>query len=169
MKFAKRVSGLPPYVFATMSKRIAERRARGRSGHQLRHGRPRYGRCPITWWNRSAPPRTTRRRIAIPATSACPPCARRWPTGIAPASTCCWTRTTEVLPLIGSKEGIANIALAFCDPGEVALVPDPGYPVYRYGTILADGEIVRHAAAAPSAAGCPTWTASRRRSASRPT
>jgi LL-diaminopimelate aminotransferase len=48
---------------------------------------------------------------------------------------------TEVLPLIGSKEGIANIALAFCDPGEIALVPDPGYPVYRYGAIMADGQV----------------------------
>jgi LL-diaminopimelate aminotransferase len=46
----------------------------------------------------------------------------------------------EVLPLIGSKEGIANLALAFCDPGEIALIPDPGYPVYHYGTILADGK-----------------------------
>jgi LL-diaminopimelate aminotransferase len=46
---------------------------------------------------------------------------------------------TEVLPLIGSKEGIANIALAFADPGDGVLVPDPAYPVYKYGTIMADG------------------------------
>src|SRR5690606_1980469 len=35
----------------------------------------------------------------------------------------------EVLPLIGSKEGIANIAYCLIDPGDVGLVPDPGYPV----------------------------------------
>ena len=46
---------------------------------------------------------------------------------------------TEVLPLIGSKEGIANIALAFADPGDGVLVPDPAYPVYKYGTLMADG------------------------------
>ncbi|MGA7730369.1 MAG: LL-diaminopimelate aminotransferase, partial [Chloroflexia bacterium] len=46
---------------------------------------------------------------------------------------------TEVLPLIGSKEGIANVALAFTDPGEGALVPDPAYPVYKFGTIMANG------------------------------
>lgn len=46
---------------------------------------------------------------------------------------------TEVLPLIGSKEGIANVALAFTDPGEGALVPDPSYPVYKFGTIMANG------------------------------
>ena len=46
----------------------------------------------------------------------------------------------EILPLIGSKEGIAHIALCFIDPGDIALVPDPGYPVYSIGTMLAGGE-----------------------------
>ena len=45
----------------------------------------------------------------------------------------------EVLPLIGAKEGIAHIALCFIDPGDIALVPDPGYPVYSIGTMLAGG------------------------------
>lgn len=44
----------------------------------------------------------------------------------------------EVLTLIGSKEGIAHSAFAFLDPGDVALVPDPAYPVYKNATILAD-------------------------------
>ncbi|HEY3998824.1 MAG TPA: LL-diaminopimelate aminotransferase [Candidatus Xenobia bacterium] len=46
---------------------------------------------------------------------------------------------TEALALIGSKEGIAHIFLALSDPGTVALIPDPGYPVYRVGTLLAGG------------------------------
>ncbi len=46
---------------------------------------------------------------------------------------------TEVLALIGSKEGIAHLPWATVDPGDVVLVPDPGYPVYRSSTILADG------------------------------
>ena len=45
----------------------------------------------------------------------------------------------EVLTLIGSKEGIAHLPLAFLNPGDVTLVPDPGYPVYFIGTILAEG------------------------------
>jgi LL-diaminopimelate aminotransferase len=45
----------------------------------------------------------------------------------------------EVAPLIGSKEGIANVALAFVDPGKMVLVPDPGYPPYSLGTRLAGG------------------------------
>jgi LL-diaminopimelate aminotransferase len=46
----------------------------------------------------------------------------------------------EVLALIGSKEGLAHLPWAVLNPGEVALVPDPGYPVYRSSTIMADGE-----------------------------
>jgi LL-diaminopimelate aminotransferase len=45
----------------------------------------------------------------------------------------------EVLTLIGSKEGIAHIPLAFIDPGAYSLVPSPGYPVYHAGTIFAGG------------------------------
>ena len=45
----------------------------------------------------------------------------------------------EVLALIGSKEGIAHIPLAFVNPGEAVLVPDPGYPVYQAATYFADG------------------------------
>jgi LL-diaminopimelate aminotransferase len=46
---------------------------------------------------------------------------------------------SEVLILIGAKEGIGHIPLAFVNSGDYVLVPDPGYPVYRAGTILADG------------------------------
>jgi LL-diaminopimelate aminotransferase len=49
---------------------------------------------------------------------------------------------TEVLPLIGSKEGIAHLAWAFVDPGDEVLVPDPGYPVYAASTLLAGGTAV---------------------------
>jgi len=47
---------------------------------------------------------------------------------------------SEVVPLIGSKEGIAHIALCYLDPGDVALVPEPGYPVYKIGALLALAE-----------------------------
>lgn len=45
----------------------------------------------------------------------------------------------EVLPLLGSKEGIAHISACFVNPGDVNLVPDPGYPVYSIGTLFAGG------------------------------
>ena len=47
---------------------------------------------------------------------------------------------TEALTLIGSKEGVGHIPLALVNPGDVVLVPDPGYPVYQAGTTLAGGE-----------------------------
>jgi LL-diaminopimelate aminotransferase len=47
---------------------------------------------------------------------------------------------TEVLTTIGSKDGIAHIPWAFIEKGDVALVPEPGYPVYNIGTLLAGGE-----------------------------
>ncbi|MBV6440235.1 MAG: aminotransferase class I/II-fold pyridoxal phosphate-dependent enzyme [Haliscomenobacteraceae bacterium CHB4] len=47
----------------------------------------------------------------------------------------------EVLPLIGSKEGIVHIAMAFLEPGDVALVPNPGYPTYRAASLLAGAEV----------------------------
>lgn len=47
---------------------------------------------------------------------------------------------TEVLRLIGSKEGIAHLSLAVLNPGDIALVPDPGYPVYKVSTLFAGAE-----------------------------
>jgi len=49
---------------------------------------------------------------------------------------------TEVLPLMGSQDGLAHIFLAYVDPGELALIPDPGYPIYTAGLMLAGGEKV---------------------------
>jgi LL-diaminopimelate aminotransferase len=47
----------------------------------------------------------------------------------------------EVLALMGSKDGIAHIAEAFVDPGNYVLAPSPGYPVYRTGTLFAEGKV----------------------------
>jgi len=60
--------------------------------------------------------------------------ARRFSVSLDPAS--------EVICLIGSKEGIAHLPLALVDPGSAVLVPDPGYPVYRAATVLAGGQPV---------------------------
>ena len=46
----------------------------------------------------------------------------------------------ELLPLIGSKDGLAHLALAFVNPGDACVLPDPGYPAYLGGTIMAGGE-----------------------------
>ena len=140
MKFANRVSQLPPYVFATMAQRIAARRAQGDHVINFGMGDPDIPMPDFL--------------VESLCRAAHDPATHRYPSYFGlPAlreAISAWYRRrfdvaldpmTEVLPLIGSKEGIANIALAFCDPGEIALVPDPGYPVYRTGTIMADGQV----------------------------
>ncbi len=51
----------------------------------------------------------------------------------------------EVVPLIGSKEGISHLALAYLEPGRVGIIPEPGYNAYQGGTLLASGEPYRYA------------------------
>ena len=48
---------------------------------------------------------------------------------------------SEILPLIGSKEGIAHFPLAVLNPGEISLVPDPCYPVYRSSSMFAGADV----------------------------
>ena len=54
----------------------------------------------------------------------------------------------EVVALMGSKDGIAHIGEAFVNPGDYVLSPSPGYPVYRTGTLFAEGQGPRYAAPA---------------------
>lgn len=51
---------------------------------------------------------------------------------------------TEILPLLGSKEGILHLSMAFLNPGDGALVPDPGYPTYTSLTKLTGGKVVTY-------------------------
>ncbi len=48
---------------------------------------------------------------------------------------------TEILALMGSQDGLAHLAMAYIDPGDVALIPDPGYPIYSFSILIAQGEI----------------------------
>jgi LL-diaminopimelate aminotransferase len=52
---------------------------------------------------------------------------------------------TEIVPLIGSKEGISHLALAYLEPGRIGIIPEPGYNAYQGGTLLASGEPYRYA------------------------
>ena len=51
---------------------------------------------------------------------------------------------TEILPLIGSKEGIMHICMTYLDAGDLVLVPDPGYPTYTSAAKLAGGDVVQY-------------------------
>jgi len=135
---AKRIENLPPYLFAEIDKKIAQKRAEGVDVISLGIGDP-----------DQPTPRPIIERLCQEAYK---PANHRYPSyyGLAELrqSIASWYERrfavkldpeTEVLPLIGSKEGIAHIFLALLDSGDFSLIPDPGYPVYHMGTILAGG------------------------------
>ncbi len=139
MNFAKRIEKLPPYLFAEISRKIAEKRAQGVDVISLAIGDPDLPTPEhLIESLREASLDVTNHRY--PETVGLPELReaiarwyeRRFGVSLDPQR--------EVLPLIGSKEGIGHIALCFIDPGDVALVPDPGYPVYAVGTTFAGGE-----------------------------
>lgn len=138
MRPAKRVETLPPYMFAELDRKIEARRSEGADVISLGVGDP------------DQP--TPRHVVEALQEAAEDPATHQYPSywGL-PAlrkAIAGWYGSrfgvdldadTEVLPLVGSKEGIAHLAWAFVDPGDEVLVPDPGYPVYAASTLLADG------------------------------
>jgi LL-diaminopimelate aminotransferase len=139
MNFARRIQTLPPYLFAEISRKIAEKRAQGVDVISFAIGDPDLPTPEhILESLREASRDPANHRY--PETEGLPELReaiarwyeRRFGVSLDPQR--------EVLPLIGSKEGVGHIALCFIDPGDVALVPDPGYPVYAVGTMFAGGE-----------------------------
>jgi LL-diaminopimelate aminotransferase len=141
VRTAKRIEKLPPYLFAEIDRKVAEAKARGADVISFGVGDP----------DLPTPPHV----IDALRAAAADPATHRYPsyTGMPEfrQSIAAWydkrfgvklDADDEVQPLVGSKEGIFHLPVAFIDPGDVALIPDPGYPVYETGTILAGGEAV---------------------------
>jgi LL-diaminopimelate aminotransferase len=139
MRTSRRLDLLPPYLFAEISRTVGRLRAEGRDVISLGIGDP------------DLP--TPEPIIDALAEAARDPANHRYPEteGLPElrGAIADWYRRrfgvelnpdAEVVPLIGSKEGIAHIPLAVIDPGDVVLVPDPGYPVYTSGAVFAGGE-----------------------------
>jgi LL-diaminopimelate aminotransferase len=142
MRVAERVSTLPPYVFAELGRRILEMRSEGRDIIRLDIGSPDLPPPGfiVDALNRSLQDPS---RHGYGGYYGTPQLRQAMATYYENRFGVQLDPDREVAPLIGSKEGIANVALAFVDPGQVVLVPDPGYPTYSLGTILAGGEPVR--------------------------
>jgi LL-diaminopimelate aminotransferase len=133
-----RVTTLPPYVFAGIEQRIAAARARGVDVISLGVGSPDLAPPPeiVRALSASAEREDTHGYAGYYGTPALRAAiagyyARRFGVTL--------DATREILPLLGSKEGIAHMALAFVDPGDVVIAPDPGYPTYRMGAVMAGG------------------------------
>ncbi len=135
---AKRLQQLAPYPFAELNRKKQELKAKGKNLIDLSIGDPDLGTPePIVTCMQEAVTKTQNHRY--------PPYAgttklreaiarwylRRFGVKLDPHS--------EILILIGSKEGIANIHYAFVDPGDIVLVPTPAYPVYSNATKFAGG------------------------------
>jgi LL-diaminopimelate aminotransferase len=138
MRMARRVEKLPPYLFVEISRKIAEKKARGEEVISFGIGDPDIPTPPhiISRLCQAAQDPVNHR---YPESEGLPELRqaiagwyqKRFGVSLNP--------DTEVLPLLGAKEGIAHIAFCLIDPGDTALVPDPGYPVYSIGTMLAGG------------------------------
>jgi LL-diaminopimelate aminotransferase len=138
MKMAKRMESLPPYLFVEISKKIAEKKAKGEDVVSFGIGDPDIP-TPSNVIGRLCQAAQDPVNHRYPETDGLPELRRaiagwykkRFDVSLDPDK--------EVLPLIGAKEGIVHIALCFIDYNDIALVPDPAYPPYAMGTILAGG------------------------------
>jgi LL-diaminopimelate aminotransferase len=141
MQPSERLSRIPPYLFAQLERKVAEKRAAGIDVISLGIGDPDTPTYP-------AIVEAAQRAVADPSThqypsnrgrmefreAVCAFYARRFGVTLDPE--------TEVMPAIGAKECIFNLNLAFLDPSDCALASDPGYPVYTGGPLLAGAEAV---------------------------
>jgi len=130
---------LAPYLFVEINKKLAEKRARGEEVISFGIGDPDIP-TPTNIIDKLCEAAHDPANHRYPESEGLPVLRqaiagwyqRRFGVTLDP--------NTEVLPLIGSKEGIGHIAFCFIDAGDVALVPDPAYPVYGISTKLAGGE-----------------------------
>jgi LL-diaminopimelate aminotransferase len=138
VRTAQRIATLPPYLFAEIDGKIAEARARGVDIISFGVGDPDLPTPPhiVEALTDAARDSATHR---YPSYTGMPRFRRAIASWYERRFGVELDPDTEVLPLVGSKEGIFHLPVAFVDPGDVALVPDPGYPVYATGTLLAGG------------------------------
>jgi LL-diaminopimelate aminotransferase len=136
--FAERVNRLPPYVFAEIEKLIKEKKAQGVDLISLSIGDPDLP--PPVFVTASLKEEVANLKNHNYSFSQGEPEFRQAIAGWYKKRFHVDLDQEEAIALIGSKEGIANIARAFVNPGDRVLVPDPSYPVYANGsTILNDG------------------------------
>jgi LL-diaminopimelate aminotransferase len=139
---ANRLEGISEYYFAGKLREIAELRAKGQDIINLGIGSPDLPPHPtvLEALQHSASKTTSHGYQSYTGT---PALREAWAGWYAQYYKAQLRPTNEVLPLIGSKEGIVHLAMTFLQAGDVALVPNPGYPTYRAASMLAGAE-VRH-------------------------
>lgn len=141
MRIANRIANLPPYVFAQAGKTVAALTAKGVDVINLGIGSPDL--APPAWivetlYRTAQDPSKHGYAgyfgLPVLRQAVAGYYRQRFGVDLDPER--------EAVILIGSKEGIFNIALAFIDAGDAALIPDPGYPTYALGVLMAGGQPV---------------------------
>ena len=140
MRLSKRVENLPPYLFVEINRKIAEKKAKGEAIISFAIGDPDIPTPPhiIDRLCQAARDPVNHR---YPESDSLPELRQAMAGWYQRRFGVSFDPDKEVLPLIGSKEGIGHIAFCFIDSGDIALVPDPGYPVYSVSVMLAGGEL----------------------------
>jgi LL-diaminopimelate aminotransferase len=139
---AARMDYLSPHFFAALSNRLEILKAKGRDIIRLDEGAP------------DLPPaqhilEALNRSTARPDSHGYQP--HRGPRSLREAWSGMYMREygveldpeDQIIPLLGSKEGIFHLSLAFVEPGDIVIVPDPGYVTYTRGALIAGGEVYR--------------------------
>ncbi len=138
-KISKKLKSLPPYLFVEIDKAKRKARAEGRDIIDLGIGdpdQPTPAHVIEKLYHAAQDPATHKyaldQGMPILRQAITDWYQRRFKVEVSPEN--------EVLPLIGSKEGIAHFPMAFLNEGDYSLIPDPCYPPYKGGTILAGGK-----------------------------
>jgi LL-diaminopimelate aminotransferase len=139
MRLSRRIEKLPPYLFTAISRKIAEKRAAGVDVITFAIGDPDIPtpRHILDSLHEAAEDPANHR---YPESDGLPETRRAMANWYNRRFGLTFDPDKEVQPLLGSKEGINNVALCLVDPGDVVLIPSPGYPPYTTGTIFAGGE-----------------------------
>jgi len=139
VNLATRLGKLPAYLFVDINRKIEEKRARGEDIVSFAIGDPDLPTPShiIEHMCRAAHDPTNHR---YPETNGLPELRQAIAEWYKRRFGVDLNSEKEVLPLIGSKEGIGHVTLCFVEPGDIALVTDPGYPVYSMSTLIAGGE-----------------------------
>jgi LL-diaminopimelate aminotransferase len=139
MRLSKRIDQLPPYLFTFISRKIAEKRAAGVDVITFAIGDPDIPtpRHILDSLHEAAEVPANHR---YPESDGLPELRRAMAGWYEKRFGLSFDPDKEVQPLLGSKEGINNVALCLVDPGDVVLIPSPGYPPYTSGTVFAGGE-----------------------------
>ena len=147
MEEFKRIKRLPPYVFAIVTDLKVKARARGDDIIDFGMGNPDLATPPHIVDKLCEAVRNPRnhrysasRGITKLRHAVCDWYRRRYGVELDPE--------TEAIATIGAKEGLSHLALAIVEPGDVALVPNPTYPIHAYSVVIAGGD-VRHVRLVP--------------------